>query len=156
MQLRRTYKTGGTTMQTVTVSPGDTRHGTGTGRSPWRYAIVAAGAAAAVNAAIFAIAVGAGIFPSLGFSPDAGASMSIEPVLLVSVLGTLAGVGVFTLLRGRVARPVPTFLRLAAVVLVASFAAPFLIPGTVLAQAVVLNVLHVPVAAAVVWAVLRA
>jgi hypothetical protein len=80
--------------------------------------------------------------------------MSVEPVVLVSVVGVLAAVGVFALLRRAVAKPVPVFLRIAAVVLLLSFVAPSAIPGTAVAQAIVLNVQHVVVAAAAVWAVL--
>lgn len=124
-------------------------------RSLWKTGLAAAVLAAVLNAAIYAASVAAGVFPSLTFQPDVGAQMSVEPILLVSVAGALAGVGAFALLRGRLARPVPVFLRIAAVVLLLSFAAPFAIPGTALLQGLVLNVMHVVVAAGVVWAVLR-
>ncbi len=117
--------------------------------------LVAGVLAAVANAAVFALAVARGIFPSLTFQPDVGAQMSVEPVLLVSVVGVLAGVGAFALLWRRLARPVPVFLRVAGVVLLLSFAAPFVIPGTALMQAIVLNVMHVVVASLVVWTVLR-
>jgi len=125
------------------------------GRSLWKTGLVAGMMAAAANAVVFGLAVAAGIFPSLTLQPDLGAQMSIEPVLLVSVVGALAGVGAFSLLRSRVSRPVPVFLGIAAAVLLLSVAAPFAIPGTAAMQAVVLNVLHVVVAGFVVAAVLR-
>jgi hypothetical protein len=124
-------------------------------RSLWKTGLVAGMMAAMANAVVFGLAVAAGIFPSLTFQPDLGAGMSIEPVLLVSVVGALGGVGAFALLRRRVSRPVPVFLWIAAAVLLLSFAAPFAIPGTAVMQAAVLNLLHVVVAAFVVWAVLR-
>jgi hypothetical protein len=124
--------------------------------SLWKNGLVAGVLAAALNAAIFAFAVSVGVFPSLTFQPEFGAGMSVEPILLVSLVGALAGVGAFALLRSRVERPVSLFLRIAAVVLLLSFAAPFAIPGTAPLQAVVLNLMHVVVAATVVWAVLLA
>ena len=124
-------------------------------KSIWKNGLLAGIMAAALNAAIFVLAVVAGIFPSLTFQPDMGAQMSIEPILLVSVLGSLGGVGAFSLLRSRVAKPVPLFLRIVVVVLLLSFAAPFAIPGTEVLQAIILNVMHVVVAAGVVWGVLR-
>jgi hypothetical protein len=124
-------------------------------RSLWKAGLLAAALGAAVNAVVFALAVAGGVFPSLTFQPDVGAQMSIEPILLVSVVGALAGVGAFAMLLRHVAKPVSVFLRVAAAVLLISFAAPFAIPGTALMQAVVLNLFHVVVAASVVWAVLR-
>jgi hypothetical protein len=138
------------TTMTRNVAPASARKGGSLARS----GVVAGVLSAVVNAAVFAVAVAAGIFPSLTFQPDAGAQMSVEPVVLVSVVGVLAAVGVFALLRRAVAKPVPVFLRIAAVVLLLSFVAPFAIPGTAVAQAIVLNVQHVVVAAAAVWAVL--
>ncbi len=124
-------------------------------RSLWKTGAVAAVLAAVGNALVFALAVAGGVFPSLTFQLDAGAQMSVEPVLLVSVVGALAGVGAFALLRRRLARPVPIFMRIAAAVLLLSFAAPFVIPGTALMQGIVLNLMHAVVAGFVVWAVLR-
>jgi hypothetical protein len=126
------------------------------GRSLWKAGLGAAVLAAMANAVLFGLAVTLGVFPSLTFQPGVGAQMSVEPVLLVSVVGALAGVGAFALLRRRVARPVPAFLRVAAVVLLLSFAAPFAVPGTAPLQALVLNVMHVVVAAVVVRGVMRA
>jgi hypothetical protein len=125
-------------------------------RSLWKTGLGAAAPAAVINAVVFALAVAVGVFPSLTFQPDVGAQMSVEPVLLVSVVGALAGVGAFALLRRRVARPVPIFLWVAATVLLLSFAAPFAMPGTGLMQALVLNAMHAVVAGLVVWAMLRA
>jgi len=71
--------------------------------------------------------------------------------LRFSLAGALVGVGAFALLRARTANPVPLFLRIAAVVLLVSFAAP----GTAFLQGIILNLLHAVVAAAVVWSVVR-
>lgn len=124
-------------------------------RSIWKSGLLAGILAAALNTAIFVLAVVAGVFPSLTFQPDTGAQMSVEPILLVSVLGALGGAGAFALLRSRVANPVPVFLKVVIVVLLLSFAAPFAIPGTAVVQAIVLNVMHIVVAGGVVWAVYR-
>jgi hypothetical protein len=125
-------------------------------RGLWMKGLAAAALAVATNGALFLIAVASGIFPALTFQPDGGAQMSIEPILLVSFVGALAGVGLFALLRRWVARPTTIFLWVAAVALLISFAAPFAVPGTALLQAVALNVMHVVVAGFVVWAALGA
>lgn len=125
------------------------------GRPLWKAGLVAAVLAAVANAVVFGLAVVAGVFPTFTFQPAVGAQMSVEPVLLVSVVGALAGVGAFSVQRERVAEPGRVFLRVAAAVLLLSFVAPFAIPGTALLQAIVQNMMHVVVAGVVLWAVLR-
>jgi hypothetical protein len=63
--------------------------------------------------------------------------------------------GAWKLVERLTERPLRPFLWLAGVVLVLSFAAPYAVPGTTAAQALVQNILHVVVAAAVVWEVWR-
>jgi hypothetical protein len=118
-------------------------------------AAVAAGLSAAASGAVYAVSVAAGVFPSLRLVPDAGAQMGIEVVLLVAAVAGAAGVGAYALVRRFSHAPLRTFLWIAAAVLVASFAAPFAIPGTTAAQALVLNLLHVVVAGVVAAAVVR-
>lgn len=127
-----------------------------TGRSHWRIGLVASGLSAAVNALLFLGAYAAGVFSSVWLDPAAGAQMSVEPVILVSVIAPLAAVGVFGLMARAMAQPLRPFLVLAGVLLLASFAAPLAIPGTGLAQALVLNAMHVVVAATVVGLLVRA
>jgi hypothetical protein len=113
----------------------------------WKGVLAAALIAPVVNSIIFLIAYGAGIFPALTLDPAAGAQMSIEPVLLVSLIAAAAGVFIFGLFRQR--GEIRRFYALAAVILLVSFAAPFVIPGTTTVQAIVLNSMHLAAAAVV-------
>jgi hypothetical protein len=114
----------------------------------WKGVLAAALIAPVVNSIIFLIAYGAGIFPALTLDPAAGAQMSIEPVLLVSLIAAGAGVSIFGLFRQR--GEIRRFYALAAVILLVSFAAPFVIPGgTTTIQAIVLNSMHLAAAAVV-------
>jgi hypothetical protein len=113
----------------------------------WKGVLAAALIAPVVNSIIFLIAYGAGIFPALTLDPAAGAQMSIEPVLLVSLIAAAAGVSIFGLFRQR--GEIRRFYALAAVILLVSFAAPFVIPGTTTVQAIVLNSMHLAAAAVV-------
>jgi hypothetical protein len=121
----------------------------------WRTGLVAASLSAVTNAVVFSAAVGAGIFPSLWMDPSAGPQMSLELILLVSVVASFAAVGVFALMARALKRPMRPYLVLAAVVLVASFAAPFAIPGTAALQVLVLNAMHVVVAGVVAGLLVR-
>jgi len=126
-----------------------------TARLPWRAGFLAAGLSALTNALIFALAVAAGVFASLWLRPDAPGEMFVGPIVLVSVLGALAGAGVYVLLRKWSRQPERTFAVVAGVVLLLSLAAPFAIPGTTVAQGLVLNLMHVVVAAFTVGLLLR-
>lgn len=121
-----------------------------------RAALLAALGAAALNAALYQASVAAGIFPRLPFFPAGpGEPMTLGPVLLVSVVAALAGVGVFAVLRRRTRQPFRAFAAVAGVVLLVSFAAPVAMPGWTGAQAGMLNLMHALVAAAVLLAVRR-
>jgi hypothetical protein len=126
------------------------------GPSLWKVGAVAAVASMVMNGIIYALAVAAGAFPSLRLDTAApGPQMGIEPVLLVSAIGAMAGVVAFGAVRFYADNPVRAFVQLAGVVLVLSFVGPFLVPGTTLAQGLVLNLMHVVVAGCVLVAVLR-
>jgi predicted membrane channel-forming protein YqfA (hemolysin III family) len=115
---------------------------------------VAAGTAAAVNAAVYLAARAAGIFPPAPLFPvRQDDPMTLGPILLVSVVAGLAGVGVYALLRPRVRAPVRFFAWIAMAVLVVSLLAPLAITGWTAAQAWTLNLMHVAAAAAVLWQV---
>jgi hypothetical protein len=126
------------------------------GGSLWKPALVAAAGAALANGVLFGLGVAAGIFPAFRLDPSAGPQMAVEPILLVSAVAAAVGVGVYGALRTRSADPLGLFLKIAAVVLVLSFAAPFAIPGTTVTQGLATGLLHVVVAAAVVVVVRRA
>jgi uncharacterized membrane protein len=81
--------------------------------------------------------------------------MTVLAVVLVSMAASFAGMGAWKLVGRFTDRPLRVYLWVAGIVLVLSFAAPYAVPGTTGAQAFVQNVLHVVVAAAVVWEVWR-
>jgi hypothetical protein len=117
--------------------------------------LTAAMVAAMLNVAIFAVAVAAGVFPTLRLDTAAELQMGIELVVLSTVVGALAGMGAFALVRRLSSDPLRTFYVIAVAVLLISFVAPFTLPVT-LAQGMVMNVMHVVVAVLVVQAVRRA
>ena len=119
----------------------------------WKTAIVAGAAAAVVNAAVFAVSVPAGVFPRLEWAP-AGPGMGMMPVLAGSFVAALAAAAVYAVLRRATTRAWRPFLGVAAVVLLASFAAPLALPGLTREQMVLLDVLHLTTAIVAV-AVLR-
>jgi uncharacterized membrane protein len=125
--------------------------------SLWQPALLAAAAAMLINGVIYVLAVVAGAFPELLLSraPADVPQMGIEPVLLVSAVGAMAGVAAFGAVRFYAANPVRAFVQLAGAILVLSFVGPFLVPGTTLAQGLLLNLMHVVVAGCVLVAVLR-
>ena len=113
--------------------------------SPWKAGAAAAALAVAVNTALYAAAVAAGVFPTLGFVPR-GEEMALGPVVLVSAAGALAGTAVYAWMR-RSGQPFSAFVAVAAVVLVISLAGPFTVPGLTGAMVWVLEAMHVVVAA---------
>jgi hypothetical protein len=136
---------------TTTVTAAQRQHG----GMLVRAGIGAAMMTALANAVLYLAAVQAGIFPALRPDPAAGPQMAVELVVLSSLVGVAAGMGVFALVRRYTSDPLRTFHRIAGVVLLVSFAAPFTLPGTWM-QAMVLNVMHVIAAVFVVRAVRRA
>lgn len=111
----------------------------------WKTAIVAGAAAAAVNAAVFAASVPAGVFPRLEWAP-AGPGMGLMPVVAGSFVAALAAAAVYAVLRRATAHAWRPFLGIAAVVLAASFAAPLALAGLTREQVILLDVLHVTTA----------
>jgi hypothetical protein len=121
----------------------------------WPMALMAAILAAVTNALIHLSGVAAGVYEAVWMAGASKGQMTLEPVLLVSVVATLAGVSVYGALARRARNPLRTFAWIAGVLLVASFAAPFLVPGATLAQAILSNVQHVVVAALVLAVAVR-
>jgi uncharacterized membrane protein len=108
-----------------------------------------------VNSAIYIGAALAGVFPYIMKIDPAEPGMTVLAVVLVSMAASFAGMGAWKLVGRFTDRPLRVYLWVAGIVLVLSFAAPYAVPGTTGAQAFVQNVLHVVVAAAVVWEVWR-
>lgn len=80
--------------------------------------------------------------------------MTLGPILPVSVVAALAGVGVYAFVR-RVRQPMRVFTTAAILVLIPSFAAPLAMSDWTAAQAAVLNLMHVVVAGVTIWSVRR-
>jgi hypothetical protein len=123
--------------------------------SLWRSMLRVGLVSSAVNAAIYVGAALAGVFPHIMKMDPTEPGLTVLAVVLVSMVATLAAMGVWALVARRAERPVRSYARIAGVVLVLSFAAPYAVPGTTAAQAWVQNLLHVVVAAAVLWEVRR-
>jgi len=118
-----------------------------------RAALVAALSAMVVNASIYLLSVALGAFDALGWFPASREDeMTLGPVLLVSLVSALVGVGVFGIVRRRVERAFRSFAVIAGVVLVVSFVGPLVMDWPP-AQVLVLELMHVATAAAVLWAV---
>jgi hypothetical protein len=116
---------------------------------------LAATVAAALNAALYLVGVATGIFSQFGWFPEGrGDEMMLGPILLVSVVGAAAGVGVYGLCRRFASRPLPIFTAIAAVVLILSMVPPFAM-GWRTAQVLLLLLMHVVTAGVVLWAVRR-
>jgi hypothetical protein len=90
-------------------------------RSAARAALVGG---AAMNAALFALLDRAGLFPDWVLMPGTLQPLGVVRVVVSTVAGIGAGLGVFALLRRRVADPRRLFDRVALAVLVLSFTQP--------------------------------
>jgi len=121
--------------------------------SLWRAGLRAGLISSAVNSVIYILAALAGIFPYIMKIDPAEPGMTVLAVVLVSMVASFAAMGAWKFVARFTDRPLKPYLWLAGIVLVLSFAAPYAVPGTTGMQALVQNVLHVVVAAAVVWEV---
>ncbi len=113
------------------------------GRLPW-VALLAA-LTAATNALVYFAASGLGfisqsvLLPSpMGVSP-----LTVELVVITSVIGTVGAAIVFAIIGLFARRPVRLFRIIATVVLVLSFAMPATVPGVPVAMRLSLVVMHV-------------
>lgn len=111
---------------------------------------LAAAVAAVVNAIIFLIADAAGLFPDDVLLAN-GQAINVGAVVSLSIVGVVGAAIVYALtgrLSGRVTRrPIRLFTIIAAVVLILSFASPFLVPGAGAGYIATLELLHVTTAA---------
>lgn len=135
--------------------PADTYRTPGPATMPWRAAGLAALVSVVVNTVLYGLAVAVGVFPVFEFVPTPPSTMALSFIWIVSILGALAGVLLFGLLRRYMREPLRAFLGIAAVVLLVSFAVPFAMPGWSTGVILMLEVMHVVVAAAVVTVVWR-
>jgi hypothetical protein len=124
----------------------------GPDRSLAKAALYAALLAAAGNSIVYVICYLTGIIPWNMLSPGRGVSLTPRLVILVSVGGAIAGALMYALIRRIASNPVRTFRIVAGVVLLLSFTAPFAIPTFTTALMVALDVMHIVVYLATVWA----
>ena len=111
--------------------------------------LLAAFVAAAANAVVYLVASAAGAMPQDVVVNGQG-PIVLPMVATMSVLGALAGAGVYALVGRFARRPVRVFRVVAAVALVLSFVGPFTIPGAPAAMVATLLLMHVVAAAVVV------
>ena len=121
--------------------------------SLWRHGLRAAVGSSVLNSIVYVGAALAGVFPYIVKMDPAEPGLTVFAVVLVSVVASFAAMGAWKLVARFTESPLRPYLWLAGIILLLSFAAPYAVPGTTAAQAFVLNVLHVVVAAAVVWEV---
>ena len=109
-------------------------------------------AAAILNTVLFLIGSSMGAVPPAVRIPDAyGQPLTLLPVLISSVMPALvAGLVLFLLIRFT-KKPLRIFNSIAAVILLLSFASPFTIPNITTGMIVLLELMHVVVAASVVY-----
>lgn len=112
--------------------------------------LMAAVSAAVINAVLFLILHAAGIFTDNIFVQP-GQALSVVPVLFSSILPTLIASIVFFLFEKYSKNGFRNFGILAIVLLLLSFANPFIIPGVTLPYAIGLNFMHVIVVSALLF-----
>jgi hypothetical protein len=117
---------------------------------PW-VALLAALAAAVINALVYFAASGLGFIPHsvLMPTPSGEHPLTATPVVVSSVVGAIGAAIVFAIIGLFARRPVRLFRIIAIVVLVLSFAMPLTIPGEPIAMILSLEVMHVAA-----WAVI--
>lgn len=122
----------------------------GYGRLPGA-ALLAALAAAVINAAIYFAASGVGFVSQNVLVPTPGGEQSLTASLVVisSIAGAIGATVVFALIVALAWRPVRLFRIVATVVLLLSLAMPLTIPGAPLSMVLSLEVMHVAA-----WAVI--
>jgi hypothetical protein len=108
--------------------------------------------AAAGNTIVYLICYVTGIIPWNMLSPGRGVSITPRFVILISLSGALGGALAYALIRKVASNPVRTFRIVAALVLFISFLAPFAIPTFTTSLMIALDVMHVVVYVATVWA----
>ncbi len=118
--------------------------------------LMAAGAAAVVNAVLFFIFHAAGIITDdIMIQPNT--PMTVVPILISSIMPTLIAALVFFLIEKNSQNGVKIFTIVALVLMVLTFANPFMgIPGVTVAYGIALNVMHVVVVAALLCFINRA
>ena len=115
-------------------------------------ALLAALIAAVGNSLLYIVCYASGIIPWNMLSPGRGVSITPRLVILVSIGGALVGAVIYELIKRVSPRPVRTFRIIALVLLIVSFSAPLSMEAFTLPLTIALDLMHVVVYAATVWA----
>lgn len=109
----------------------------------WRAGFLGAVIAAAINVVLYIVGRSLGAMPSDVLTPM-GRPIELVGVVLLSVLGVLAGTLVYTVLTRflSVTRANRWFVIIAIVVLIVMAASPFSLPGAPMSQIVLLEIMH--------------
>jgi hypothetical protein len=120
----------------------------------WRNGLIAAAVAAVINAVLYFIGSAMGAFPTSVLTPM-GTPITIVPVVLVTVVGILAGTVAYTILNWLTKNPNRWFTILAVVVLIAMAFNPFTLPGAPMLMIVFLEVMHLVAGGAAIYFLTR-
>ena len=101
---------------------------------------------------LFLIADALGVFPPVVVDPGSGGPFVVTTVVVASAVGAFGATVAYAILDRFVTDADRWFRIVAVVVLLASFATPFTIPGAPSAMVATLIVMHVAVAGVSVWA----
>jgi len=121
-------------------------------RSLMKAAFIAAAIAGVVNAFIYTVCFAVGIIPWSMLSPGREVQITPELVVGVSAGGAMLGTVMFAITKRVSHTPARTFRWLALVVLILSFGAPMTMNTFSTALEIALDLMHIVVAAATVWA----
>ena len=121
-------------------------------RSIWQAGVVAILLAAIGNSTLYSICYITGVIPWNMLSPGRGVSLNPGLVISVSIGGAIAGTLIYALLVRTTSNPDRVFRWTALVILVLSFGAPLMMERFTPDLTVALDLMHVLVAAATVWA----
>lgn len=107
--------------------------------------------AAVINVALFLIGLSTGAIPGDFIIPNAGQPLSAMPMIVASIFPALAAGGVLAVLNRFTKNPLRIFNIISLILLVLSFASPFSVPNMPMGMVIILELMHVVVAAAVVY-----
>ena len=126
------------------------RHSSHGSESLWLSALKIAAVSVLLNVIIFYIGKAFGSMHSYLPVPSER-QLTLIPVIVVSALAAFIGAGAYALLRLFVSRPYKVFSILAVIVLIVSFAAPYIVPGVNHDMAFTLDAMHIVVVAAMLF-----
>ena len=122
--------------------------------SIWRNGIIAAVLAAVVNAILFFVGSALSAFPSNVITPM-GTPLTIVQVVLMSVVGVLAGTLVYTILSRLTAASNRWFTIVAVIVLILMAFSPFSLAGAPTLMIVFLEIMHLVAGGAAIYFLTR-